>query len=148
MPRGQGIFDSSNGMNYPKCGSIVRKARLENRSFEDIAKKDFNVSKQALVKYLKGFETAAADLGDKFPTTKNVEDKLVEYKLKNTEENFQTVVGLMLIDVTDDQKIVIYATEWSLFLRDNVTIGSDDTISRDFNNLKARIDALRAKLTK
>jgi len=147
MPRGQGIFAGSS-MTYPKCGSIVRKGRLENRSFEEIAKTEFKVTKQALIKYIKCFESAAAELGDKFPTTSKVEEKLKELNLKNTEENFQTIVGGMLLDVTDDEKVVVYAAEWSLFIRDKVTIGTDDTLSRDFNNLKARVDALRAKLNK
>jgi len=155
MPRGQGIFDGSSGMTYPKAGDIVRRRLKENVSVETIAKDDFKVSKQALLKYLKGFEQAAADLGSEFPSTEKIKEKAKELKLTLSDNNFRIAATVLIneaaekkdsIKADDLVKMVTYATEWSLFVRDNVTISADDVMTRGYNDIMSQIAAIKAKL--
>jgi len=154
MPRGKGIFDSGKDLNYPKFGETVRKRRLAGDSLETIAKESFNVSKQAMIKYLKLFESAATQLGDSFPTCETI----VEHAKKSgfdklDDSTFRLFAGDLISEACKDHttikgnlNTIMYATEWALFIKNKVTIDAGDVLSRDANTLQTEIAKLKAKI--
>jgi len=154
MPRGKGLFDGPSGRTYESACVIIRKQLKANISLHTIAQDEFDVSKQAVLTYLKLWEKNAGSLGESFPTTEKIEQHATELGLDNSDHNFRLSVTDLLgapckkiaKNADDAKKVLLGVTEWAFFVKENITIGVDDTVSRAHGSIMAQLAEVKAKL--